>query len=298
MYESLRGTCEPRRCAIEDAAAVDLNDSDTLIIGTPVCYAAPSRIVTDYFHGIRPFEKQTPAFLYNTCATWSCDTNRILAKQVQAKNFITIMDRDYRSPNSGGSLIAPFVQRFFEFQKDLSEQVLIDSKKFMLLLSSGGTQSYVPRFRFASAINAPNKLAGQLITFPAHNHRDRCLRCGTCVKNCPHQTMAADDDGYPIWNAERCENHYRRIHHCLGKTRALSKRRARKTPQALMAHLVSRYEWPQKKDDGLHCSMLGKEQYHAEIVRFACILKRVQTLSLSAPSMFHIDPSPQWQAYT
>lgn len=228
MYESLRGTCELRRCAIENATTVDLNDFDALIIGTPVYHAAPSRIIADYFHGTRPLEKQTPAFLYNTRATWSCNTNRILTKQIQAKNIITIMDRDYRSPASDGSLIAPFVQRFFEFQKDLSEQVLIDSKKFMLLLSTGDTQGYIPRFRFTSVINAPNKLAGQLITFPVHNHRDRCLRCGTCVKNCPHETMATDDDGYPIWNAERCENCYRCIHHCLAKALSLSKRRAPK----------------------------------------------------------------------
>lgn len=223
MYSFIPQTCTADFFSFESTADFNMNDYDAFIIGTPVYHAAPSHVVTNYFDSISPLIKSTPAFIYNTRATWSCNTNRILAKQIQGKNIITIMDKDYRSPASDGSLIVPFVQRFFEFERNLKPKITLDCTAFLKLLQKDTTRGYIPHFRLSSAINAPNKLAGQLITFKIQLHRDKCTKCGKCIENCPHNALDKDNLGYPAFIKKNCENCYRCIHHCPQMALSLSK---------------------------------------------------------------------------
>ncbi|MGL5435439.1 MAG: EFR1 family ferrodoxin [Lachnospiraceae bacterium] len=226
MYFFISQICIVDIFSIENHADFDMNNYDALIIGTPVYHAAPSYFVTDYFDSISPLTKATPAFIYNARATWSCNTNRILAIQIRGKNIITIMDKDYRSPASDGSLIVPFIHRFFEFEKNLQQRITLNCNAFLKLLQEDTPQGYIPRFRFSSVINAPNKLAGQITTFKIHLHRDKCNKCGKCIDNCPHNALDKDNSGYPVFITKNCENCYRCIHHCPQKALSLSKRKA------------------------------------------------------------------------
>jgi len=228
MYSFMSQICTTDIFSIENNADFNINDYDALIIGTPVYHAAPSYVVKDYFDSISPLIKATPAFIYNTRATWSCNTNRILAKQIQGKNIITITDKDYRSPASDGSLIVPFIQRFFEFEKNLQQKITLDCTAFLKLLQEDTLQGYIPRFRFSSVINAPNKLAGQLTTFKIHLHREKCNKCSKCIDDCPHNALDKDISGYPVLIVKNCENCYRCIHHCPQMALSLSKRKAPK----------------------------------------------------------------------
>ena len=219
--------------SIEDASGVDLNRYHAFVIGTPVYHAAPSLKLIEYFEQIHPLDHKKPAFLYNTRATWSCNTNRILAKLLIQKNIMTVMDRDYRSPASDGSLLVPFVRRFFEFDKELKRKINRDCLMFSGELEKHRHRGYLPRFRMSSIINAPNKLAGQLTTFRIHLHRERCIRCGKCIRECPHQARKIDREGYPTFISRMCENCYRCIHHCPGKALSLSRRKA---PEKLLEY--------------------------------------------------------------
>ena len=195
----------------------DINDFDALIIGTPVYHAAPAGVIMRYFTDLKPLEKKTPAFIYNTRGLWSFNTNRILAKLLKEKNIIIVMDREYRSPASDGSLLAPFIKSFFEFESGLEEKIASDCKDFMKILNAETPEGYllkIPRFRFGSIINAPNKLAGKVFPLKIHLHKGKCTDCGLCVKNCPYKK-------------EKCDNCYRCVHHCPTKALSLSKR---KTP--------------------------------------------------------------------
>jgi len=225
IYNSIKDISDADIFPFEDAGGIDLNQYDGIVIGTPVYHAAPAKLVMKFFSAAAPMERPTPAFIYNTRATWSCNTNRILAKHIQSRNIYTVLDRDYRSPASDGSLIVPFVQRFFEFDRQLARKVRLDSRLFLKKITNSA-KGYVPRFRLSSIINAPNKLAGQLITFSIHTHKNRCRKCGTCVKNCPHGAMGRDAEGYAKFIPAKCENCYRCIHHCPAKALSLSKRRA------------------------------------------------------------------------
>lgn len=225
ICDTLAGHSEVRLLAFEEADAVDLNAYDALVLGTPVYHAAPARIVTSYFNRLEPLRAKTPAFLYNTRALWSCNTNRIMAKQVREKNIETILYSEYRSPASDGSLLMPSIQRFFKFEPGLFDKVAADCIKFLQLFD-GGAAEHIPPFRVSSIINAPNKLAGQLSSFPIYLHPGRCVRCGACAKCCPHGAITMDSAGLPVLDSQKCENCYRCIHHCPGKALSLKKRRA------------------------------------------------------------------------
>jgi len=136
------------------------------------------------------------------------------------------MDKEYRSPASDDSLIVPFVQRFFEFEKNLQDKINLDCTAFLKQLQEDAPQGHIPRFRFSSVINSPNKLAGQLTTFKIHLHRDKCNKCRKCIVNCPRNALDKDNSGYPVFIKKNCENCYRCIHHCPQMALSLSKRKA------------------------------------------------------------------------
>jgi len=225
MHRYLSQTCAADIFSIESCADLNLNDYSALVIGTPVYHAAPPGIVTSYFGGIRPLVKATPALIYSTRGLCSLNTNRILAKQLRGKNIITIMDTAYRSPASDGSLIAPRIKRFFEFEPNLDSKVAKDCTVLLKLLQTRPLRGYIPRFQFGSVINAPNKLAGQLIRLRIHLHRKRCTKCGKCAANCPMGAMVKDGSSWPAADKAKCINCYRCVHHCPGLALSLSKRK-------------------------------------------------------------------------
>lgn len=226
MYVCISQKCEADIFSIENNTHFNMNDYDALIFGTPVYHAAPSDMVIDFINRIRPLRITTPAFIYNTRALWSCNTNRILAKQLKIKNIVTILDKDYRSPASDGSLIAPFIKRFFEFDKHIREKIINDITAFLKLLQNEAPQGYIPRFKFSSVLNAPNKLAGKLITFKIYLHPDKCSKCGKCIVNCPFKAMKKGKCGHPVQLLKNCKNCYRCIHQCPQKALSLSRRKA------------------------------------------------------------------------
>lgn len=231
IQKAIQNKCEAEICAVEDAGGLDLNQYDGVMIGTPVYHAAPARLIMDFFRAMEPLQEPIPAFVYNTRALWSCNTNRILAKELERKNIITILSREYRGPASDGSLLMPSIQRFFEFEKQLWPKIQNDCRLYLRMLKLNAVKGHIPKFRFGSIVNAPNKLAGQIATLPIHLHKNKCTRCGGCIKNCPHKVLRRDDSGYPIRMAKGCENCYRCIHHCPAMALSLSKR---KTPNKLL----------------------------------------------------------------
>ncbi len=69
--------------------------------------------------------------VFNSYSLWSCNTNRITAKIIREKNIITIYDTAYRSPASDGTLITPFIKRFFEFEKNIYSSLIIDTNLYL-----------------------------------------------------------------------------------------------------------------------------------------------------------------------
>ena len=228
MYASLLQECLTDIFSLESKDTPCINHYDALIIGTPVYHGAPPKIVMKYLEMTPRVTKETPAFIYNTRGSSSVNTNRILAQKLLQKSIVTILDKEYRSPASDGVIFAPFIKRFFTFEKDIEKKIESDCADFLELLKKDEPQGYIPHFRFGSIVNAPNKLAGQLITFKIHLHKDKCMKCSNCIEQCPHSVFSLDKDGYPFFNAKHCENCYRCIHHCPKSALSLRKRKTLK----------------------------------------------------------------------
>ena len=140
------------------------------------------------------------------------------------------MEKQYGSPWSDGSLIAPlrFMKRAFKFEKKLEIKVENDCNDFVELLNKDKKRGYIPRFHFGSIINTPNKLAGHLITLKIWLHKNKCVKCNQCIKNCPHSALITDNEGYPKYITSKCENCYRCIHHCPNLALSLNKSKSPK----------------------------------------------------------------------
>jgi len=228
MYIRLSQQCEVDIVSVESKNIPNINDYDALIIGTPVYHGAPAKMIMNFCDTIPRLSTEIQAFVYNTRGTHSLNTNRILAKKLVPKNIMVIMDKEYRSPASDGSIIVPFVKRFFEFEKDIEKKIHNDCETFLELLKASKSNKYIPKFRFGSIINAPNKLAGRLITLRIHLHKDKCVKCGRCMEQCPHSAFSTNKDGFPLYASTDCENCYRCIHHCPKLALSLSKCRTLK----------------------------------------------------------------------
>ena len=226
ICSQLLQSCKVDIFSIESREIPDLNNYDALVIGTPTYHAAPAKIMMSYLDILPPLTKKTPAFIYNTRGLCSLNTNRTLAKKLQKKNIATIIDRAYRSPASDGSILAPFIKRFFEFEKDIYKKINRDCVEFIGLLNSDSLlKPYIPRFQIGSIINAPNKAAGQFFTLKVHLHKEKCIKCGYCIKQCPHSAFSKGSKDYPLFNSKKCENCYRCVHHCPHLALSLRKRK-------------------------------------------------------------------------
>lgn len=222
IYKTIHKKCDATLRQIEQAGSLNLNEYDALIIGTPVYHAAPAELIMAYFSTVAPLPKLIPTFIYNARTLCSGNTNRILAKHLKRCNIVTVLDRKYRTPASDASLLLPSVKAFFKFDKKLKNRVASDSLRFLTKID-GPISGYIPRFRFSSIINAPNKLLGQSTTFTIYTHKQHCIKCKKCAVNCPHNAIIMDESGYPSILRSKCENCYRCIHHCPSKALSLNK---------------------------------------------------------------------------
>ena len=213
--------------------APHIGNYDAVIIGTPVYHAAPARLVSDYFDDLPQLLQKIPAFVFSAHGLHSLNTNRILAKQLAAKNIITIYDSAYRCPASDGALIAPFIKRFFEFEKGISKKVNRDLNMFLKALKQRPIGASMPKFSFWSIVNAPNKAASQHFMVKIHMDENSCNGCGLCVRSCPHTALVHGKNKKSIKQLKNCENCYRCVHHCPNAALSLFKR---KTPKKLLVY--------------------------------------------------------------
>jgi len=233
MLQRLSQNYSVEMFSVESSDIPPIENYDALIIGTPTYHATPARAIMKYFDALPCLNKKIPTFIFNTRGAASLNTNRILSIKLNTKNIVTIMDRQYRSPGSDGALIAPFIKRFFEFEKNLEDKIARDCICFADLLSKVEFQEYIPKFNLWCIINAPNKLAGHVFTLRIRLHKNKCVKCCRCIDKCPHLAFSTDKDGYPSYSPKNCENCYRCIHHCPHTALSLCKR---KTPKKLLRY--------------------------------------------------------------
>lgn len=150
---------------------------------------------------------------------------RIFAKLSLKKNLVTVGSRSFRAPASDGILLIPQCKGFMKFEKNISLKAQQCAKNAAELFAMGEIKLKLPRWKFYSVLNYPNKLAGEHFYKPKiYVNDDVCVKCGKCVKGCINGCISLKD-GRIILNQTDCEHCYRCIHHCPKGALCLKKNR-------------------------------------------------------------------------
>ena len=203
-------------------------DYDGLIIGFPTYHTHPSVSIIKYINSIKKLDIGKPAYIFTTCGWFSANTLRIFARLCLYKNVVPVLYQSYRCTATDGALLAPNIKTFFKFEKKIMSKINNDVILITDTLNSETLIPKIPRFKLISILNYPNKKMGQLITFKIFIHKNYCIKCEKCIKNCNTNAITIGDDGFPIFDKHKCEKCYRCIHHCKNKALSLSKKKIHK----------------------------------------------------------------------
>lgn len=199
-----------------------IDNYSAVIIGTPTYHSEPAKPLLKFLETAR-LNRKIPAFIFTTCGLYPENCLRTLAMECLKRKIVTIHSASYRCSATDGMLLAPFMKCWFENEKNLQAKIAKDFSAFISKLKSH-PKADIPKSRWYSLLNYPNKMLGKTTTFPIYLHKEKCVKCGKCQKNCPLGAIAVID-GYPIINKAKCMNCYRCIHHCPSLALSLSAKR-------------------------------------------------------------------------
>jgi len=207
-------------------ACLDFNQYDGMIIGFPTIHASPSPRMEAFMKGLERLEKPLPALLFSTCGFYSANALRIFAKMCILKNIIPVQSQSFRCAATDGTLLFPQWNFLFTHEKKLDEKVAKACSSFINTFKFNAIKARIPRFKLYSILNYPNKFMGKHLKFRIYLHKNKCIKCGQCIKNCPAGALVQDQENYPGFTKEKCENCYRCIHHCPKLALSLSKKKS------------------------------------------------------------------------
>lgn len=224
VFKILTGAHEVELLSIEKLPMdISLMVYDAFVIGFPTIHSAPAKPILDFLHQIEVLQKPVPTFLFTTCGLYSANTLRIFAQKCVLKNFIPVLCKSYRCAATDGILIVPSMNIWFCHERRLDEKIQIDVRSFLGLLNQP-LVAHLPRFKFYSILNYPNKFLGQRFSPKIVVHIKNCVSCGKCVRNCPVHCIHEGSQGHPLIDNQSCIHCYRCIHHCPNRALSLSKK--------------------------------------------------------------------------
>lgn len=198
-----------------------IENYSAIVIGSPTYHSEPAQPIINFLESLNS-EKKIPAFLFTTCGLYSENCLRMLAKKCLNHNIVPVHTVSYRCAATDGILIAPFMNCWFESEKNIEQKIKNDFDLFCCKLKASYSAS-IPKPKWYTLLNCPNKMLGKAATFSIYIHKERCIKCGKCKKDCPQSAIDMID--YPLISREKCMNCYRCIHHCPVLALSLSKRK-------------------------------------------------------------------------
>lgn len=198
-----------------------IDNYSAVIIGTPTYHSEPAQPLMNFLEAVNPC-RNIPAFVFTTCGLYSENCLRILANECLKHGIIAIHSASYRCPATDGILLTPSMKCWFKSEKNLPHRIKEDTNTFISKLKSH-SKAEIPKAKWYAPLNYPNKMLGKATTFPIFLHKDKCIKCGKCQKNCPKNAIEIID-GYPTISKAECMNCYRCIHHCPALALSLSKK--------------------------------------------------------------------------
>ena len=101
-----------------------------VIIGTPTYHSEPAKPLMKFIEAVNPSRK-IPAFVFTTCGLYSENCLRVLAKECLKHRIIPIHSASYRCCATDGILLTPFMDCWFQNEKDLQMKIKMVRQKFL-----------------------------------------------------------------------------------------------------------------------------------------------------------------------
>ena len=231
MYNYLKRNRMVDIYTIEDLPAdFNFDNYSRLIMGFPTIHTEPALPMMHFIQQVNRTERKLPTFVYTTCGLYSGNAIKIFCEVIIGKNLIPIHTSSHRTPAVDGILLTPSIKRWYSYEKGLPLKIKRDLEEF---LRTNVICSKIPRLKWYTALNYPNKVMGKYTKFKIYLHENKCMKCGECIKKCPARAYTKSINNLPIIDNKKCINCYRCIHHCPQQALSLSKRKApKKTLQA------------------------------------------------------------------
>lgn len=197
----------------ENFKNVNLEYYNGAIIGFPTYHASPSTSITKLIQSVSIIKKM-PVYLFTTCGWYSANSLRIFAGMCLKRNLVTVGSRSFRAPASDGILLMPQCKSFMKFEKNISYKVKKCAEQAEELFLSNDIELKLPKRKWYSILNYPNKLVGKYLYKPTiYVNNKLCIQCQKCIEDCPNDCISLNNDTV-IYQKANCEHCYRCIHHC------------------------------------------------------------------------------------
>ena len=221
MYNYLKRRSNVDIYSIEELPTdFSFNKYSKLIIGFPTIHAEPATPMMHFVRRINARTKKLPTFVYTTYGLYSGNAIRIFCELAIVKNIIPVYTNGYRAPAIDGILLTPKIKRWHSYEKGLSIKIKNDVGQF---LNTNEDCAKIPKLKWYSVFNYPNKLIGKHTKLKIYLHENKCVKCGVCTEKCPAGACTNDASNLPIFDITKCINCYRCIHHCPQRALSLSK---------------------------------------------------------------------------
>lgn len=200
---------------------------DLLILAFPTYHCSPSKSMMEIVQRMPVFENPTKAFVFTTYGLYSGNTIREFIKLCSSKNLYVCGYSAYRSPAADGTLLLPGLHFMYRFKKHIANKLKEDMNKVKNIVNNDSYKIKIPRFKFYSILNYPNKALGKLHKHKIYLQKDKCVKCNKCINDCIRKCWDIND-GYPQFKIDNCEFCFKCIHHCPKEAIVLSPKTNRK----------------------------------------------------------------------
>lgn len=212
MYIEIKKRCVVDIKSIEKIDMhFDFSQYDKIVIGTSTYHSEPAKPMRDFLEAIDSLKNPIPAFIFATYGLYPENVLKILAELCIAKNIMVIKYSGYRCSATDGILLVPQIKYIANKEKNINEKIKKDINEFEIEKSMNCN---IPRYKWYSLLNYPNKWIGQHFHFRIFLHKEFCTKCNKCVIQCPVGAVKTDYLRYPVVDRQKCINCYRCIHNC------------------------------------------------------------------------------------
>lgn len=211
----------PRVDVVNIEGFIDYNrikESDFLVFAFPVYDGLPSKTFREFLGRLNILLDKRPVALFANCRYLPGNSLRQTAGKLKSKNYYTVSNTYIKASaikvnqsNDEKGYFSSF-KNFIDSSWEKKIENAVDSIANQIKKATYIYQE--PKMRYDALLTLP---FGYTMPFRKREvvfQKERCSKCGRCIKVCPRASYKEGDDGYPLIDISRCEDCLRCIHEC------------------------------------------------------------------------------------